>query len=71
MEDCKVLKKEFYNEYLDGVSLFSGNEVLILGEQTVQLEDGRIIEQYLYNIKGYACQNGKPFASLKANIGLI
>lgn len=74
MKDFKVLKREIYNEYLDGISLFSGEEVLIIGEQTIVEiinNKNKIYEQYIYNIKGYACQNGKPFTSIKDSIVLI
>lgn len=66
--EYKVISRQFYNEFLNGVSLFTDREVCILGEQTVVFEDGTIKEQYLYNIKGYAPKNGQPFASLKGNI---
>lgn len=67
----KVLDSKLYSEYQEGISMFSENKVLIIGEQTVELEDGRIVEQFLYNIIGYAPENGKPFVSLKGNIILL
>lgn len=54
-----------------GISSFGGDMVEIIGEQTVILEDGREVEQYLYHIEGHTPKNGQPFASLKANIILL
>jgi hypothetical protein len=68
MENNKILSKELYDVVKYGFSMFSGDKVCIVGEQTVELEDGRIIEQFLYNIIGYAPKNGNLFVSLKANI---
>lgn len=65
----KVLEKKIYNEYVDGFSL-GGNQVCVIGEQTSVI-DGRVLEQYIYNIKGYVCENGKPFIALKSNIVLL
>lgn len=67
----KLISTGSYIESKKGISLFSDNEVEIIGEQTVELESGKIVEQYLYNIVGYTPANGKPFVSLKANIILI
>lgn len=67
MENMKILSKKLYDEYLDGASMFSGDMVCIIGEQTVEV-DGKVIEQYLYNICGYAAKNGRPFVALKSNI---
>jgi len=69
MEDMRIIESKMYDESIDGGSM-NGNLVTVIGERTVEYE-GRILEQYLYNIKGYACQNGKPFAALKANIILF
>jgi hypothetical protein len=66
----KVLRTREYSIKHYGLSMFSGERVLIQGEQTVELEDGRVIEQYLYDIVGHTPANGKPFAALKANIVL-
>lgn len=71
MDDYKVLERKFYNEFLDGYSMFTDSEVCILGEQTVVTAEGKVIEQYLYNIKGYRCENGRPFISHKGNIVVI
>lgn len=62
-----VLEKKMYEQPLQGGSI-TGNEVEIIGEQTVQLDDGRVLEQYIYNIVGFNPENEKPFVSLKANI---
>ena len=64
----KELRIEYYNEPIKGVSMFSCEPITIIGERLVELEDGRIVDQYLYNIDNYTAKNGKPFASLKANI---
>lgn len=71
MAEYKVLKTFNYDEPEKGISVAAGNMVTITGEQKVQLEDGRIIEQYVYDIDGYTAKNGKQFAALKANIMLI
>lgn len=71
MEDFKVLSVERYQVPKKGVSMFSYDDVEITGEQVVELEDGRVIEQYLYNIVGYTPKNGKEFVSLKANIMIM
>jgi hypothetical protein len=67
----KLISTGSYTKSKKGISLFSDNEIEIIGEQTVELENGKVIEQYLYNIVGYTPENGKPFVSLKANIVLI
>jgi len=67
MKNYKVLEVKMYDEVLVGGS-FTGNEVEVVGEQVVELEDGRVIEQFLYNIVGYVAENGKLFSALKANI---
>lgn len=65
--DYKVLSATQYDKMIRGYSI-TGSMVEIIGEQTVQLSDGRIVEQYVYNIVGVIPQNGKPFMALKANI---
>lgn len=67
----KIVSNEEYRKPLTGISDASGEMVTIIGEQTVQLDDGSIVEQYLYHIDSYVAQNGKPFAALKANITLL
>ena len=69
MENIKILSSKMYDKAIDGGSM-TGSLVTVIGEKTVECE-GRILEQYIYNIKGYACQNGKPFAALKSNIILF
>lgn len=54
-----------------GLTLFSSNRVEIIGERKMKLEDGRIIDQYLYHIEGHTPDNGKPFVSMKDNIILL
>lgn len=70
MEDFKVLDSVMYDKPIRAISAFSSNEVEIIGEQKVEYE-GRILEQYLYNLLGYVPNNGKPFAALKGNLILI
>jgi len=53
-----------------GVTAMWGEPVEVIGEQTVELEDGTMVEQYLYNIFGNPARNGKPYAALKSNIEL-
>ncbi len=65
----KIIEKNFYTEYKYGVSIFSGERVCILGTQTMKT-DGKIYEQYIYNICNRATENGKPFVALKSNIVL-
>lgn len=59
----------YFQEPKSGFSIVGGDPVSIIGERTVQRE-GRVLEQYLYNIVGYEAKNGKPFVSLKANISV-
>lgn len=71
MAEIKVLNRTMLNEYLEGVSMFSGTEVLIIGEERVLVDNNKILERWIYNIKGYATENGKPFTALKSNIILL
>jgi hypothetical protein len=68
MKMMKILSTKLYEEVKFGFSMFSDNRVCIIGEQEVELHDGRIVEQFIYNIIGQPAENGKPFAALKANI---
>lgn len=63
----KKLSEKTFDKSVKGFSI-TGNQVTIIGEQTVELDDGRVIEQYIYNIDGYTAKNGKPFVALKSNI---
>lgn len=65
----RLIRKVMYAEPRKGGSL-TGNLVEIIGEQTVE-HNGRILEQYLYNIVGYTPSNGLPFVALKSNICLL
>lgn len=71
--EVTIMEKEAYETYFQepksGISTVGGDLVSIIGERTVQHE-GRLLEQYLYNIVGYEAKNGKPFVSLKANISV-
>ncbi|KXY51142.1 hypothetical protein AT268_32090 [Bacillus cereus] len=69
-DESKILQVKMYEEVKEGFSIFSDNRVEIIGEQTMSI-DGKILEQYLYNIDGYTPDNGKPFVSLKSNIILL
>lgn len=66
----RVFDRKMYSKSIQAGSIM-GDLVEIIGEQKMELEDGRIIEQYLYNIVGYTPANGKPFVSLKANLFLL
>lgn len=66
----RVFDRKFYKEAVQAGSIM-GDLVEVIGEQKMELEDGRIIEQFLYNIVGYTPANGKPFVSLKANLFLL
>lgn len=62
----KLISEKMYDEPLYGGS-FTGNLVEVIGERVVEHE-GKLLEQYLYNIMGYTPENGLPFVSLKCNI---
>ena len=66
----ELIKEETYETPIRGISIVGGNLVEIIGEQTVVM-DGKILEQFIYNIVGYEPKNGKPFISLKDNIILV
>lgn len=66
----ELIKEKTYETPIKGISIVSGNLVEIIGEQTVVM-DGKILEQFIYNIVGYEPKNGKPFISLKDNIILV
>jgi len=60
----------YYDKPLLGISVFSMEQVLIIGEKEIEV-DGKQLEQYLYHIIGRPAANGKPFAALKANIKIV
>lgn len=64
-----IISKTMYDKPLKGGSV-TGNSVEIIGEQTVEC-NGRILEQYIYNIDGYTAKNGLPFVALKDNIIIL
>lgn len=66
----KAINVKMFNESVEAVSIMGG-PVLIVGEQQMELEDGRVVDQYLYDVVGYTPENGKHFASLKDNISVI
>lgn len=66
MKANKVLRREMYSNPIRGRSLFTDIPVEIIGEQTVEV-NGKIEDQYIYNIVGYKPENGKPFIGLKCN----
>ena len=66
----KVLREQTYDAPIKGGSI-TGNLVEVIGEQTVMTDEGRELEQYIYNIVGYTPENGKPFVALKSNIFLM
>jgi hypothetical protein len=67
--ETEVLSTTRYEQPVMGGSM-AGSRVSVTGEQTVRLYDGRVVEQYLYNIVGYTAKNGNEFVSLKCNIYL-
>lgn len=64
-----IIREKYYDKPIEGGSV-TGNLVEVIGEQ-LMLKDGRVYDQYIYNIVGYTPKNGKPFAALKANIILF
>lgn len=66
----KVLREQTYDAPIKGGSV-TGNLVEVIGEQTVVTDEGKELEQYIYNIVGYTPKNGKPFVALKSNIFLM
>lgn len=68
-KEIKVISENPYEKPINGCSIV-GSQVEVIGERTVELEDGKVIDQYVYNVIGYKSQNGLPFAALKANIYL-
>ena len=66
----KVLREQTYDAPIKGGSV-TGNLVEVIGEQTVVTDEGKELEQYIYNIVGYTPENGKPFVALKSNIFLM
>lgn len=67
----EIIKKKQYQTSIFGISLFCGEKVEIIGEQTVKTEDNNVLDQYIYNIVGYTPANGMPFIALKDNITLV
>ena len=65
----KLISKTMYDVPVKGGSV-TGNLVDIIGEQKVE-HDGRILDQYIYNIEGYTPENGLPFVALKSNIFVL
>jgi Fe-S cluster biogenesis protein NfuA len=58
-----------YSEPKRGYSAFSGEPVTVIGEQKMLFKhNGRVVEQYIYNIDTYQPKNGKPFIAVKSNI---
>lgn len=70
MEELIVLERNYYEEPKKGISIVGYEPITIIGEQVAEYE-GVIYDQYIYNIDGYKPANGKPFASMKANIVLL
>lgn len=65
--EIKAFNKVTYQKQVAGISSW-GEPITLIGEQLCQLEDGSVVEQYLYNIDGLTPENGLPFAALKGNI---
>ena len=70
MEELVVLERNYFKEPKKGISIVGDELITIIGEQIAEYE-GVIYDQYIYNIDGYKPANGKPFASIKANIILL
>ena len=70
MTEYEVINVTMYGEPKEAYSMFSGDKVEIIGEQTISYE-GKVLDQYLYNIVGYTPKNGKPFMGLKGNLVLV
>ena len=66
MTPNKVCSVRMYDTPMKGFSTV-GNQITVIGEQTIE-RDGKLLEQYLYNVDGYTPENGLPFVSLKCNI---
>lgn len=64
-----IIREKYYDKPIEGGSI-TGNLVEVIGEQLAVI-DGKVYDQYIYNIVGYTPKNGKPFAALKANIILF
>ena len=60
--------KMYKRHYLGGTII--GSRIEVVGEETIEEEDGRECDCYLYNIIGYTPENGKLFVALKANVFL-
>ena len=65
--EVKEISTTTYEESFKAISAFSGDLVEVIGEAVIEV-DGKVIEQYLYNIEGYTPENGKPFSAMKANL---
>lgn len=59
-----------YAETLSAYSMFSFEDVIIIGEQKAVFKDGKIVEQYLYKVPSFT-KNDNPFAGLKCNLKLL
>lgn len=67
----KIINSKKYITPVKGMSLFGGDIVTIIGEQTVSTEENKVVEQYIYNIDELDTINNKPFVALKCNIQLL
>ena len=65
-KEDRIISKEMYDEPKMGGSIM-GDLVEIIGEQKARIE-GKVIDQYIYNIVGYTPKNGLPFVAMKSNI---
>ena len=67
-----VLNKFLYERNLKGISICSGCEGEVIGEELIEFEDKDTpVEVYIYNIIGYEPKNGKPFIARKENIKIF
>lgn len=65
--DLRTLNVKYYDRPLKAVPLFHGGIVEIVGEQEALIE-GKLMDQFLYNIVGNQAKNGQPFAALKSDL---
>lgn len=66
-DEIKVTRTYFEKAFLAVTNTF-GEAIEVIGEQQKIDENGKIYDQYVYNIIGNKAKNGLPFVALKANI---
>lgn len=63
-----VLSEEKFQTPLLGISAVSGSKVAVVGRRKVELADGKVVRQYVYDIMGHTPENGKHFVAHESNI---